>query len=104
MKATEFLRLPPTTPPDRLYVITGEDSYLQRACVQALRQRVIPEESLWAFNYSEHDLGQEALSRVLAVAQELPLPPTGRLVVVRNLDRLADTDVERLKDYVRRPA
>ncbi|MFQ3639761.1 MAG: DNA polymerase III subunit delta, partial [Chloracidobacterium sp.] len=42
--------------------------------------------------------------RVLAVAQELPLPPTGRLVVVRNLDRLADTDVERLKDYVRRPA
>lgn len=102
MKATEFLGLATTTP-EPLYLLTGEEDYLQRACLQALAQRAIPEAGLRPFNYSEHDVEQETLNRVLAVAYELPLPPARRLVVARNFDRLTDAETELLKDYVRRP-
>ncbi|OYT71152.1 MAG: DNA polymerase III subunit delta [Chloracidobacterium sp. CP2_5A] len=104
MKATEFLQLPPTIAPERLYVLAGEESYFQRACLRALLERVVPEEGQRPFNYSEHDAEQEGLSRVLAVAREAPLPPTGRLVVARNFDKLTEAEVELLKDYLRQPA
>ncbi len=103
MKATEFLQLAPSAPAETLYLLTGADAYLHRACLQALTQRVAPEVSLRPFNVSEHNLEQESLSRVLAVARELPVPPGRRLVVIRNLDKLTDAEVELLKDYVRHP-
>lgn len=68
----------------------------RRCCSGRFQRRV-------SLNYSEHDVGQETLSRVLAVARETPLPPARRLVVVRNFDKLTDAEVELLKDYVRRP-
>ncbi|QUV99039.1 DNA polymerase III subunit delta [Chloracidobacterium sp. MS 40/45] len=103
MKATEFLERLPTTEPAPLYVLTGEDTYLQRDCIEALLHRLIPEGALRDFNYSEHDVERDTLGRVLAVARELPLPPARRLVVARNFEKLSEAEVGLLKDYVRQP-
>ncbi|QUV91852.1 DNA polymerase III subunit delta [Chloracidobacterium aggregatum] len=103
MKATEFLERLPTTEPAPLYVLTGEDTWLQRDCIEALLHRLIPEGGLRDFNYSEHDVERDTLRRVLAVARELPLPPARRLVVARNFEKLSEAEVELLKDYVRQP-
>ncbi|MGQ9897770.1 MAG: DNA polymerase III subunit delta [Acidobacteriota bacterium] len=103
MKAAEFLERLPTTEPASLYLLTGEDTYLQRACIRGLLHRLVPEDFLRHFNYSEHNVEQETLGRVLAVARELPLPPTRRLVVARSFEKLTEAEVELLKDYIRRP-
>ncbi|AEP12040.1 DNA polymerase III subunit delta [Chloracidobacterium thermophilum] len=103
MKATEFLERLPTTEPGPLYVLTGEDTYLQRACVREMLHRLIPEGVSRDFNYSEHDVERDTLRRVLDVARELPLPPARRLVVAHNFEKLTEAEVELLKDYVRQP-
>lgn len=107
MKATEFLERLPTTELASLfsiYVLAGEDAYLQRACLQKLVHRLFKENDLRDFNYSEHDVEQETLRRVLDVARELPVLSERRLVIARNFEKLTESEVELLKDYIRRPS
>ena len=103
MNAVEFLKNVRSGQPEPLYLLMGEERYLQRECLNALVQAIVPDESVRVFSFSEHDVAAESLDAVLCAANQFPMLTARRLVVARNFDKIADQELDALKNYLRSP-
>jgi DNA polymerase-3 subunit delta len=103
MTAAEFLKNVQSESVEPLYLLTGEEAYLQRECLNALIAALLPDESLQMFNYSQRSVAAESLDAALCDANQFPMMAKRRLVVARDFDKVSDAEIEALKDYLRRP-
>ena len=85
------------------YLILGPEMYLARQAVDTLRRHIVNPE-LAAFNESEFDAAASPMAEVLSAARTLPMMSPRRIVVVKDLQLLPETEREPLLEYLSAPA
>lgn len=85
-----------------LYLIYGAEAYLQREALRLLKCAVIEPETE-ALNYSEVSVSSLGMLEVLAQAEQYPMFGARRMVVVRDFDKVDDSELEALKNYLKNP-
>ncbi len=103
MNAVDFLKNIRAEQIEPLYLLTGPERYLQRECLNALIQAIVPDESVRIFSFSEHDVATESLDAVLCAANQFPMLTARRLVIARNFDKIDEKELDALKAYLRKP-
>jgi DNA polymerase-3 subunit delta len=92
-----------------LYLFLGEETYLQRRAVDALRETI--DEACRSFNVSVFTIGSDSGSgskttaaHAVDAANQLPMMAFRRLVIVREFDKIKEDEYELVLDYLKRPA
>ncbi len=88
---------------DPLYVLFGEETYLQQAYLTALVDRIL-QGAARDFNYDRFDADNDGLVEALSLAHTLPMMSSHRVVVFQGLQQLRKADLQRLQQYVENPS
>ncbi len=86
-----------------VYLFTGPEQYLRRLAEEHILSRALAPESQ-AFNFSEFSLASHPIDEALKAADTFPLASSFRLVILRNLESLAQDQEEALLNYLKRPS
>jgi DNA polymerase-3 subunit delta len=87
---------------DALYLLFGEEAYLQQHYVTAIVGRIL-KHAPRDFNYDVFDLNQAALEEALSLARTPPLMAPYRVVVLNGIQGLRKADLQHLAQYVEAP-
>lgn len=74
--------------PSPVYLICGDDGYLRRRALDALKKKYMPD-VLPEFNYTEFDGSVCSVEEIAAAAETLPMMAERRMVLVKDLDAAA---------------
>jgi DNA polymerase-3 subunit delta len=89
-----------------LYLLAGEEDYLQRRAVELLRSCL--DEATRDFNFSIFTLGEEGpTSSAIAaidVANQIPAIGARRVVIIRDFEKMRESELEPAIEYLKRPA
>src|SRR3954451_14040044 len=103
MDSLEFLRRSGKAKPQPVYVLPGDEAFLKRQVLAALRTLVLgPEDS--GFGLSTHPGDKAAWAAVHEDLQTLPFLSQRRLVVVEGADPFVTRERARLEKYVADPS
>jgi DNA polymerase-3 subunit delta len=86
-----------------VYLFTGPEEYLRRLAEELILNRALAPESQ-AFNFSEFSIESHPIDEVLKAADTFPLASPYRLVILRNVESLAQEHEEALLSYLKRPS
>lgn len=89
-------------PPEWLYLLVGEESYLVQETLELLKARVL-EPATREFNCDIFNAGEASAASVRDAAEMLPMMSARRLVIYRDVDNLKDKDWEVLYPLLDRP-
>ena len=103
MDSLAFLERPRKGKPQPVYVLTGDEDFLKRQVVRALRRRLLGEEDD-GFGYSSHPGEKAVWSAVHDELQTLPFLGGHRLVVVDAADPFVTKHRAALEKYLAAPA
>jgi DNA polymerase-3 subunit delta len=104
----DFRRQVKTGHIEPLYLFLGEEEYLQERGVKAILNTI--DEAGRLFNYASFTIGESVQgTRTTAVmvidnANQLPMMAARRLVVVRDLDKIKEEEIELVMEYLKRPS
>jgi DNA polymerase-3 subunit delta len=91
---------------ETLYLLAGEEDYLQRRAVELLASCL--DEATRDFNFSVFTLGQEGptSSAIAAIdaANQVPLIGARRVVIIRDFEKIQEGELEPVIEYLKRPA
>lgn len=85
-----------------LYLIYGIEAYLQKEALALLRRALLEPEAE-AFNYNEVSVSSVGMLEVVAQAEQYPMFGAHRMIVVRDFDKVDESDLEVLKSYLKSP-
>jgi DNA polymerase-3 subunit delta len=85
------------------YLVLGPEEYLAQQAVETLRRHIVKPD-LAAFNESEYDASGSPMADVLSAARTLPMMSPRRVVVVKELQSLPETERAPLLEYLAAPA
>ncbi len=88
---------------DSLYVLFGEETYLQQEYLATLTERILtgaPRD----FNYDVLHADNDALAEALGLARTLPMMASHRVVVLRGVQQLRKADLTQLEHYAQAPS
>jgi DNA polymerase III subunit delta len=85
------------------YVLLGPEAYQVKHAIGLFRSRVILPEAL-AFNCTEVDVKSASMAEILAFANTFPMMSGHRLVIVRGIGSLPESEQKDLCAYLDRPA
>src|SRR5207249_6189321 len=88
--------------PSPLYLFLGMERYLQREAVNALKQTLL-EESSSMLNFAEFSIAGHGVDEMLTVAEQYPMFGGHRLVIAHDFEKLADGELDALKNYLKNP-
>lgn len=74
--------------PSPVYLICGDDGYLRRRALDALKAAFMPD-IMPAFNYTEFDGSTCTVDEIAAAAETLPMMAQRRMVLVKDMDAAA---------------
>ncbi|MBQ1555431.1 MAG: DNA polymerase III subunit delta [Clostridia bacterium] len=74
--------------PSPVYLLCGDDAYLRRRALDALKAAYLPD-VLPEFNYTEFDGSTCSVEEIAAAAETLPMMAPRRMVLVKDLDAAA---------------
>ena len=78
-------------------LILGPELYQCQLALDLVKRTVIADGAL-AFDFSEFHAGEASVAQILEAANTFPMMSTKRLVLVRDANELADSDLDRLLD------
>jgi len=84
------------------YLVLGPETYLAHQAVETLRRSTISAD-LAAFNESEFDASSSTAAEILSAARTVPMMSPRRLVLVKDLHALPETEREPLLEYLSAP-
>jgi len=89
-----------------IYLFHGEETFLKEEAVSALRMAVLgrggAEQSPWSMTVLEG--GATSLAEILDTARTLPMLSERRLVLVKEAEKLRESDAAPLKKYLKDPS
>ena len=103
MHAIEFLREPGKVPPAPVYAVFGDDAFLRREAIDAIRRANLPgdDDALSVARFAgEH----ASLADVLDEVRTLPFFAKRRVVLVENADPFVSAHRKELEGYVEHPS
>ena len=80
-----------------LYLILGPEEYQCRLALNRLREKALPPESV-AFDYSEFCGSDTSVQKINETANTFPMLSKRRLVLVTDIDKMADSEQDELMD------
>lgn len=98
VNAGEFLRKGVGKSPARVYLVHGKEEGQKHAVLQRLRDELVADE----FDRAHLDVQEADLSAILAEAMSIPAFSPRRVVMVRGVQHLKNTDVDALTDAIPR--
>jgi DNA polymerase-3 subunit delta len=89
-----------------LYLFVGEEEYLHRRALHLLYEMV--DEAVRVFNVSIFTVGDasstgERITAAIDLANQLPMMSARRIVVIRNFELAAESELELVFEYLKRP-
>jgi DNA polymerase-3 subunit delta len=88
---------------DALYLFKGEEDYYHTRALRLLYSTI--DEGVRSFNVSVFSLSAGgAAAEAIDLANTLPIASPRRVVVLRDFDKIKDTETELLVEYLKRPA
>lgn len=96
VSASEFLHKGVGKTPARVYLVLGKEEGQKRRVLQHLREEVPAEE----FDWAHLDAQEVSLSDILAKAMSIPAFSPYRVVMVRGIQHLRDSDADSLADAI----
>jgi DNA polymerase-3 subunit delta len=88
-----------------VYLIHGEEAFLKEEAVASLREAVLgpggEQSSPWSLTALEG--GSTTLSEILDAARTLPMLSSRRLVLVKDAERIRDSEAAPLREYLKNP-
>jgi DNA polymerase-3 subunit delta len=99
MNSLDFLDNPAKPEPQPVYAVHGDEGFLKRRAVQALRTKILGPDEV-GFGLSTHPGETAAWAGVLEDLQTLPFLSPRRLVVVENAEPFVTRERSRLEKYV----
>jgi DNA polymerase-3 subunit delta len=103
MDSLAFLDRPPKGKPQPIYVLPGDEDFLKRQVVQALRRSILGEEDE-GFGYSPQAGDKAVWAAVHDELQTLPFLGGYRLVVIDGADPFVTNYRQKLEKYVAAPS
>src|SRR5262249_4277750 len=103
MDSLTFLQRAPKADPRPIYVLHGDEDFLKRQVLAALRERVLGGEGD-AFGLSTYEGDKADFSRVRGDLETLPFLSTRRLIVIDKADPFVTRHRAALEKYVAQPA
>lgn len=103
MLAIEFLKNPGAIPPKRVHVVFGDDGFLRREVLNALRAKVFPGE-VDDLGVSRFSGAEASLADVLDEIRTLPFFSTQRFAVVEDADPFVTAHRKELEAYTENPS
>ncbi len=88
---------------DTMYVLFGEESYLQQEYLSALSQRLL-EGAPRDFNFDSFQADSDGTVEALSLARTLPMMASCRVVVLQGIQQLRKADVRQLEAYAEAPS
>lgn len=85
------------------YLVLGPETYLAHQAVETLRRGIVSAD-LAAFNESEFDASASTMAEILSAARTVPMMSQRRLVLVKALHTLPETERGALLEYLSAPA
>jgi len=86
-----------------VYFLFGPETYLRERAADAIADEALRDTLLREFNDSSVSLTSESAPDAIAIAEQLPMMSSRRVVRIKNLARLRDADEEVLLKYLDRP-
>lgn len=104
MDSLAFLEKPGKGDPQPIYVLHGDEDFLKRRVLAALRTRILGEGEAGEFSFSAHPGDKATFATVVDELGTLPFLSPYRLVVVDNADPFVTKYRAALEKYVAAPA
>lgn len=102
-KARDFIRGVKQSPPSPLYFLYGEEAYMLDRAVDAVIDAAAPEGTN-DFNFDKFQ-GREATGQTIREAAEmLPMMADRRVVLVRDIQEMALSELDELEEYFEAPS
>ncbi|HYJ45062.1 MAG TPA: DNA polymerase III subunit delta, partial [Pyrinomonadaceae bacterium] len=86
-----------------LYLLFGEETYLRDAAARTITDAALKDSVLREFNESSFSLSNTDVQQAIAVAEQMPMMSSRRVVAVRDFGKLREADEEALVRYLTRP-
>ena len=86
-----------------IYFLFGPEAYLRARAADEIANEALRDTLLREFNDSSFSLIRDAVADALAIAEQLPMMSSRRVVRIRDFGRLKETDEEPLLSYLQRP-
>ena len=86
-----------------VYFLFGPETYLRERAADAIADEALRDTLLREFNDSSVNLTSESAPDAIAIAEQLPMMSSRRVVRIKNLARLREPDEEVLLKYLDRP-
>ncbi|MDH3604587.1 MAG: DNA polymerase III subunit delta [Candidatus Tectomicrobia bacterium] len=103
LSMTQALRRLEAHEVDPVYILFGEETYLQQEYLTALTDRIL-EGAARDFNYDVLYADNDDLAEALSLARTLPMMTPHRVVVFHGLQQLRKADLQHLIDYAADPS
>jgi DNA polymerase-3 subunit delta len=88
--------------PHSVYLLFGDEPYLIDESLSLIKQKTL-EEGITDFNFNSFHAKEDKISDVLDCAEMLPMMSPFRLVVLKNIDLLKESDWKQLNRYLQNP-
>lgn len=86
-----------------VYLFCGSEKYLMEEALRKVESLVV-EPATRCFNYNVFQGSEATAEAIIDVAQTIPMMARRRLVVVKDIDKLKSSEMERLAKYVNDPS
>ena len=101
MKYTELIEELEKGRLSNLYLFYGEDAYLKDEAVKRVTTALLTNRD---FNYDLLYGSSTTAEEILGIAQTLPVFSAWRLIIVKEVDRISDRELESLLPYINNPS
>ena len=85
-----------------VYFLFGDEPYLLNPCVNRFKLAVL-DESAYDFNYSMFYAKEADINQVKDVVETLPVFTSSRLVILRNIQDLKDSEFAEIENLIKNP-
>jgi len=86
-----------------IYFLFGPETYLRERAADAIADEALRDTLLREFNDSSFRLTTDNVQQAIAIAEQLPMMSSRRVVRIKDFGRLRDADEEALLKYLERP-
>lgn len=86
-----------------VYFLFGPEAYLSERAAEAIADEALCDTLVREFNDSSFSLIRDGAQAALAIAEQLPMMSSRRVVRIKDFGRLKDADEEALLNYIQRP-
>jgi DNA polymerase III delta subunit len=99
-----FRHLTGSDPLERVYLFYGEDSFVVDKLVDAVSAKRFKGKAIDPLSWEVYRAGEVEISKPIDAVRTVSMFGGPKVVVYRDVDKLNETDLQKIVDYVKKPA